>query len=544
MDGKFDLRDRYSHGKEAYIRDIRKLVDLEWDIDEKYCSPEFVDWLSKVYPVALRFVPTDKIPLSTRKSIYEKITDYGYKRSFVAKGKMDEILDLEMAKDLLETDHGYNFDFYKKLKELDIMDQEMANKIFSYNVRNIQNIPERLITLEMVKSALQKDGRLIEVLPLKFQTLDIQKMVLDKSYKNLSAIPEDFMTDEIIRYALTLNGDALNYIPKDRRTLEFCELALQGNASCFRAIPDEFKTHDICLSVLSKKPKSIRYVPVHMITEEFLKEIYDLNIVIPSDLLGYVNECIKKNNKLNDEGIDESEKLEIPRIKLPENISNITIESLEMYFSSGVLDWFNKFGIKNFEDLVNFVNQPDTLVNIKNMYIRDEIFGTTSLLKCKYLNEDPGIDITDEETTFDRINSRVGLSKKAYQGLIRSSIGFESLKDFFAEVSSPDFSQRLSKIRNVGTITMREIELKLRVITDYYSNKKTNDSISSEIINNSTSSETIVTSVSDSNETLESLNNELMRLRAQSAVIDAQIDVVLAKIQEKMVTESKGGIKR
>lgn len=535
MDGNFDLRDKYGHGKEAYIRDIRKLVDLEWDIDEKYCSPEFVDWLSKVYPVALRFVPTDKIPLSTRKSVFEKITDYGHKRSFVAKGKMDEILDLEMAKDLLETDYGYNFDFYKKLKELDIMDQEMANKIFSYNVRNIQNIPERLITLEMVKSALQKDGRLIEVLPLKFQTLDIQKMVLDKSYKNLSAIPEDFMTDEIIRYALTLNGDALNYVPKDRRTLEFCELALQGNASCFRAIPDEFKTHDICLSVLSKKPKSIRYVPVHMITEEFLKEIYDLNIVIPSDLLGYINECIKKNNKLNDEGIDESEKIEIPRIKLPENISNITIESLEMYFSSGVLDWFNKFGIKNFEDLVNFVNQPDTLVNIKNMYIRDEIFGTTSLLKCKYLNEDPGIDITDEETTFDRINSRVGLSKKAYQGLIRSSIGFESLKDFFAEVSSPDFSQRVSKIRNVGTITMREIELKLRIITDYYSNKKTN---------NSTSSETTVTCVSDSNETLESLNNELMRLRAQSAVIDAQIDVVLAKIQEKMVTESKGGIKR
>lgn len=535
MEEKFELINIVNYGKKACIKDIGKTIDLESDIDEIYCSPEFVDWLSKVYPAALRYVPTDKIPLSTRKSVYEKMDDIYYKKSFIAAGKMDEILDLQMAKELCKVYSMHDYYFYKKLKELDIMDQDMANIIYFHSVRNIEYIPERFITMEMVNGALQLDGRIIAVLPSKFQTTEIHKMVLNKSYKNLSAIPEEFLTDEVIKYALGLNGDALNYTPKARRTPEFCKLALAGNASCFRAIPDELKTHDICLSVLLKKPKSIRYVPVHMITEEFMKEIYDLNIIIPEDLLGYANECIKKNNQMKNAVIGENGKIEIPRIKLPENISNITINSLEMYFSQGALKWFEKLGINTFEDLVNFINQPDTIVNFKNKDIRDEIFGTTSLLKCKYLNEEPGIDITDEENTFDTINNRVGLSTRAFRGLKKIGLGFDTIKDFFEKVSTTDFSKDLSRLTNVGPKTIREIELKLGIITEFYSRKKINDSAALEIIDSN---------VADSTETLESLNNKLMRLRAQSAAIDAQIDTVLAKIQEKMITESKGGMKR
>ena len=206
-----------------------------------------------------------------------------------------------------------------------------------------------------------------------------------------------------------------------------------------------------------------------------------------------------------------------------------------MYFSQGALKWFEKLGINTFEDLVNFINQPDTIVNFKNKDIRDEIFGTTSLLKCKYLNEEPGIDITDEENTFDTINNRVGLSTRALRGLKKIGLGFDTIKDFFEKVSTTDFSKDLSRLTKVGPKTIREIELKLGIITEFYSRKKINDSAALEIIDSN---------VADSTETLESLNNKLMRLRAQSAAIDAQIDAVLAKIQEKMMTESKGGMKR
>lgn len=534
MDEKFKLVSGNLYGEMVHIRDINRYVSLEKDIDEIYCTPEFIEWLSIKYPRAIRYVPIDKLSAETRKSVYEKLEN-NEKILFVGKGKMDDMLNIEMAKELIAYTRGYAWDFFRKLKELDVMDQEIADKIFALNSRNIEYIPERLITMEMIKTALQKDGRLIEVLPPKFQTFEIQKLALSKSYKTLSAIPEEFMTDEIIKYALSLNGDALNYVPKDKRTLEFCELALAGNVSCFRAIPDEFKTLDICLNVLSKKPKSFRYVPVHMITEDFMREIYNLHIIIPGDLLGYANECVKKNNLMKNAVIGDNGKVELPRIKLPEDVSSITIDSLEMYFSSGGLDWLKKNGVNNFEDLVNIVNQPDILVNIKNKSVREEIFGTTSLLKCKYLSEDPEIDINDEEIQFEEINNRVGLSIRAYTSLVRSGMGCESLKEFFEEVSSPNFSKNLSHLRNVGPKLLREIELKLRIITEFYSNKKTNNSTSPEIIDSN---------LSPSNETLESLNNELKRLRAQSAAIDAQIDAVLAKIQEKMMAESKGGIKR
>ena len=244
MDAKFKLVSGNLYGEMVHIRDINRYVSLEKDIDEIYCTPEFIEWLSIKYPRAIRYVPIDKLSAETRKSVYEKLEN-NEKVLFVEKGKMDDMLNIEMAKELIAYTRGYAWDFFRKLKELDVMDQEIADKIFALNPRNIEYIPERLITMEMIKTALQKDGRLIEVLPPKFQTFEIQKLALSKSYKTLSAIPEEFMTDEIIKYALSLNGDALNYVPKDKRTLEFCELALAGNVSCFRAIPDEFKTLDI-----------------------------------------------------------------------------------------------------------------------------------------------------------------------------------------------------------------------------------------------------------------------------------------------------------
>ena len=91
-------------------------------------------------------------------------------------------------------------------------------------------------------------------------------------------------------------------------------------------------------------------------------------------------------------------------------------------------------------------------------------------------------------------------------------------KELFRIMRSETPQLELENIRYLGDSGVREIMEKVKIVMDYHDKHKNQD------------------------ESLEQLNAELQRLREEKRKIDEQTDIVLAKIQEKLMSQSKGGV--
>ena len=176
-----------------------------------------------------------------------------------------------------------------------------------------------------------------------------------------------------------------------------------------------------------------------------------------------------------------------------EKITNIKLEDLKEYFSGYAYYHLKKYNINTLEDLLDIENNRTIIFNNVNGTVYNEIKGTVSLLRCKYLEEDPHIDINSYEVIKwspeidypDKNNLliKMGLSSKAYEKIVnrilRNNEDNEiTVKDFFKQTKEDDFIDKISDIYGTNKVT-KELYLKCKILTDYYDNKKNKEKANS-----------------------------------------------------------------
>lgn len=381
------------------------------------------------------------------------------------------------------------------------------------------------------ENLVRKDGRNLAKVPLKFQTFKVQRIAFDKG-KGAGAfqhIPKEALSEEIILYAIKRGG---------------------VNNSIFYDIPDKFKTYEVYKNAVIHCPSIIKLVPLKFITEEFLKELEEANVYIPEYYMGYIKECIKANDKINGVIIlNEKTTVETSKSsknKLPDNIKYIDLNTLNI-IDSYVLKAFKTFGINNLGELFDASETLEFYLYCNKFFMsssRDgdserrqqdknnsKLTNTIRLLRCKYLDEAPLIEIDDEQMDIIELFNLLALSTGTFHALVRSGIfSGITVKEYFKKIKCNDTINSLFKVRGLGEKAISEIIEKTNIILDYYkrhNNEKVQD------YNNE--------KIQDEYNEIEYLNTVLRRLREEIKTIDIQIDAIIEKIQEKTLNQSKGG---
>jgi len=101
---------------------------------------------------------------------------------------------------------------------------ELSSSDIKYLLNN-----DVLLTDEIIKFAVEKDGLLLKYVPEDKMTNEIIKFAIKKDSYVLLYVPKNKLTDEIIKFAVETDGRALEYIPDDRKTEEIIKIAVQQN---------------------------------------------------------------------------------------------------------------------------------------------------------------------------------------------------------------------------------------------------------------------------------------------------------------------------
>ena len=447
-----------------------------------------------------------------------------------------KLINQEIAEKLIKIS-----DVYLRYIPQEFMTEEMANKVISKNIRFMAYLPERLITksmcidavndkgillkfvpkkfidLELCKMAINNDPNSIEFVPKEFQTLELQKLAISLNGKAISRIPSEYVSKELIEMAIRQNPLSLSKIPDIYKTPEICQLAVSLNAMALVSVPNQLKTYDMCKMAVLYDPRSIRRVPVEILTQEFYDDVIQNGAIIPIKNMSYVRECIEINRKLEEENpIKTNKSANVPSATLDySNYIDKSLKSISWFFSQTGLKHLEKYGITNLGKLFEFVDNPNFATLFSTSVVYREVKGTVKILKCKFLDEDPLIDESDEEISIEDLSSMFGFTNRTANALSEAKI---NAKELFEIMRSETPQLELENIRYLGNSGVREIMEKVKIVMDYHDKHK------------------------DQDESLEQLNAELQRLREEKRKIDEQTNIVLAKIQEKLISQSKGGV--
>ena len=141
---------------------------------------------------------------------------------------------------------------------------------------------------------------------------------------------------------------------------------------------------------------------------------------------------------------------------------------LEVYNIVTLDDFFKAFENPEF---IKFLESPYFIGNFQlKLQILKEISATVKLLRCKYLGENPNIDINDD-ITIDEIVDRLGLSIEIGEELTR----IKKDNDFFYKLSQKTLQQKqafLRRITNLSEQSIEELSYRLQIINDYEEQKE------------------------------------------------------------------------
>ena len=408
-----------------------------------------------------------------------------------------------------------------------LISQEIAEDILSIDIRTIWHVPKKFITREAAIKAMETDPFLIAYVPAEYQTPEYQKSAIDKNPENISLIDPSVLTDEMIYYALSKRGSLLGCVPNERRTLEICEYAINSHGGALRNVPVNLKNSQLCFKAVVKDPSAIKYVPVEFLNQEFVSALTTAGVVIPIKNRSYVEKCLEANKKLEGQQLNPEEvESSIPKLDINSDYSNFRLESLSGLLTNVSLKALTEHNISTVGDLLNISDKSSLynmlLNNPKGTY--NEICGAIKLLKCKYMGIDPMINFTDTEDAREDMRDfgkEIGFSTRAVNVLRRAKI---SPKQLYELMHEPNRESILYNIRNSGNSIVQEIIFKTTIVTDFYDKKKAKEETATE------------------DETIEGLNEELTQIRAEIQRLNARTDEILAKIQEKMLEKSKGGV--
>lgn len=141
---------------------------------------------------------------------------------------------------------------------------------------------------------------------------------------------------------------------------------------------------------------------------------------------------------------------------------------LEVYNIVTLDDFFKAFENPEF---MKFLESPYFIGTFQlKLQILKEISATVKLLRCKYLGENPNIDINDD-ITIDEVVDRLGLSVEIGKELNR----VKKDKDFFYKLSKKTLNQKQAFIRRITNLNEQSIEelvYRLQIINDYEKQKE------------------------------------------------------------------------
>ena len=401
--------------------------------------------------------------------------------------------------------------------------QTIADDILSIDITRIWLVPSNYISKDNAEKAMNEDIRLLEFVPAKYQTLERQYELINKNPALISLIDPTVLLDEVMYYALSKRGTILSKIPVERRTYDICTTAINYYPASLKHVPDEVKTAEMCFNAVARKPDMIKYVPVKFLTEEFVEALNRANVIIPMNFSGYVNECLSANNRLKGEDIKETEPINF-NVDINADYMNLRLNTFPTLFSNTTIEFFQENGVFTFGDLLNKNQDKEfnsEVLKASVLYYKEMTIGL-KILKCKYLNIDPLVDLSyDNETTMDDISERFGFDSRITNALRRKGY---TPQTFFELLKEEDAEHKLKMIRNMGATSVEQILYKTSVIMNYYENKEEQEQIMTE------------------DETIEELTKELEETRTEIQRLNSRIDEILLKIQEKTLGKKKGGL--
>ena len=515
-------------------------------LPEQYLTPEMTD-VYVTLPNALFY----KIPEKMRNAeIFVKL--------FTHLSKEEKVKLIKGNKYRIDYDVSYiTKEIASEVLELDItvinripsefITEEHSKKAVSVDGGYLQYVPEKFRTKDLCDKAFENNpSESIAFIPPQFHTLDMHKRVIDIKAVYVSRIPDEVLSDEIIRYAISKSAATLGCIPEERRTEEICNYAFNISHVSFSHIPTKYKTYDMCLKAALVKPKLIKKIPVEILNQQFVEALKLAKVIIPSDVVKYVKECLIVHERLEQEDLsikaNNGKTGEEMLAETQGNFTTIPLVNLTGFFTSNTLAILQNNGIITIGDLFVRSSKPnfiDSLGKI-NKNITNEILGAIKLLRCKYLDEDPLIE-EDDSLDMETIRYKFGFSIRVWNALIRYGFNWkENLKFFETMRNQEERDYVLRRIRNMGPVGIEEVINKTQIVFDYHDRHKAKETESSDVEKHHEHSNT--ETASHTGETLESLNEELLRLREEMQRLTARTDEILSKIQQKMMEQSKGGV--
>lgn len=399
---------------------------------------------------------------------------------------------------------------------------EMCQAVVKAKGLYLRYVPQQFITEQLCEDAVESYPRSIAYVPKEFQTLKLQLLAISKNFLAIRSIPREFITPEFILCAIKTNPKVLGSIPKEMITPEMCELAVSLNGNALENVPENLRTYDMCQTAVISNPNMIRKVPALILNDRFYNEIIQNNVIIPKKYLPYVEKCLEVNRRLEDKNVTLTSENVVPTSDTQKysEFASKDINSMYWLFSIKGTNMLKKYGITTLEQLFIFSDRPDFVSLFSDVKLYREINGTVKLLKCKFLDEAPFplIDIFDEKLGPENLVAKLGLQEVTANNLSAYLISNEiSTKKFFEIMQSEQATALVNDIVGLGKRETLELYDKVRIVIDYNNKHQKKD------------------------ESLEQLNAELQTLMKERQKIDAQLNIVMAKMQEQMKKLSKGG---
>ena len=147
-------------------------------------------------------------------------------------------------------------------------------KIVSGNSSKLKSVPKDLITPELCKIAVKKNGYALEYVPDKLKTPELCKIAVENDYSALEFVPNKLMTPELCKLAVEEYGGALRYVPDKFKTPELCKIAVEDEGD-LKYVPDKFKTPELCKIAVENNRWALKHVPDKLMTPELCKLAVD-----------------------------------------------------------------------------------------------------------------------------------------------------------------------------------------------------------------------------------------------------------------------------
>ncbi len=149
-----------------------------------------------------------------------------------------------------------------------------------------------------------------------------------------------------------------------------------------------------------------------------------------------------------------------------EKFQNIKLKDLSTFFSYLTLQDLEGMGVFNLYQLFVMEECVDSYVNLESLRFYDEAIGTARLLKCEYLQEDPCIDINDEQMNPQELYKLLGFRAHVKRALLLENF-CNNAKEYFEKMQQPDIKYTLSRMWHIGPKLIDEIMQKTNIVLNY-----------------------------------------------------------------------------